>query len=42
MLIAFLTAASFLISGAAAYFASVLGGNHRDKQVYFTDWSRPW
>ena len=42
MLVAFLTAASFLISAAAAYFAAVLGGNHRDKQVYFKDWSRPW
>jgi hypothetical protein len=42
MLVAFLTAASFLISGAAAYFAAVLGGNHRDRQVYFADWSRRW
>ena len=42
MIAAFITAASLLISAAAAYYAATLGGNHRDKQVVFADWSRPW
>jgi hypothetical protein len=42
LIVAFLTAASLAVSGAAAYYAAVLGGNHRDKQVFFEDWSRPW
>lgn len=37
---AFLIAASFLISAAAAAAGGVLGGNHRDKQVVFEEWSR--
>lgn len=42
MIAAFLTAASLLISAAAAYFGATLGGNHRDKQVVFDDWVKPW
>lgn len=37
---AFLTAATLLLAGAAAYFAATLGGNHRDKQVEVVGWSR--
>lgn len=32
---AFLTAAALLISAAGAYWAALMGGNHRDKQVAF-------
>jgi len=39
VLIAFLTAASLLVAGAAAYWAAQMGGNHRDKQTEF-DWFR--
>lgn len=39
---AFMTAASLLIGGVGAYFGSVLGGNHRDKQVRVEGWVRPW
>ena len=42
MIGAFIAAASLLISAAAAYYAATLGGNHRDKQTVFSDWSRPW
>jgi hypothetical protein len=42
MLAAFITAASLLISGVAAYYAATLGGNHRDKQTFVLGWSRPW
>jgi hypothetical protein len=42
MLAAFMTAASLLISGVAAYYAATLGGNHRDKQTFVLGWSRPW
>lgn len=42
MLAAFITAASLLISGVAAYYAATLGGNHRDTQTYVLGWSRPW
>jgi len=40
MLVAFMTAASLLISGAAAYYGATLGGNHRDKQTVFSEWNR--
>lgn len=39
---AFMTAATLLVSAVAAYYGAVLGGNHRDKQVVFADWVRPW
>jgi hypothetical protein len=39
---AFATAASLLIAAAAGYFGAALGGNHRDKQTVFENWSRPW
>jgi len=42
MVAAFMTAASFLISAAAAYFGAVMGGNHRDKQTGPTNWVRAW
>jgi len=42
MVAAFLAAASLLISGAAAYYAATLGGNHRDKQTVVEGWYRPW
>jgi len=42
MIAAFLAAASLLISGAAAYYAATLGGNHRDKQTVVEGWYRPW
>ncbi len=42
MIAAFITAASLLISAAAAYFGAVLGGNHRDKQTIIQGWVRPW
>ncbi|HWK65018.1 MAG TPA: hypothetical protein VNS34_08765 [Rhizobiaceae bacterium] len=42
MVAAFLTAAALLVSGVAAYYGAVLGGNHRDNQVVFADWVKPW
>lgn len=39
---AFVTAASLLVGAAGAYYGSVTGGNHRDKQTVFEGWSRPW
>jgi len=42
MIVAFLTAASLLVSGAAAYFGATLGGNHRDKQSIVTGWYKSW
>lgn len=40
MLVAFMTAASLFISGAAAYYSATLGGNHRDKQTVLAGWNR--
>jgi hypothetical protein len=37
---AFLTAASLLVSGAAAYWAAMKGGNHRDKQTVIAGFGR--
>ncbi len=42
VILAFITAASLLISAAAAYAGAVLGGNHRDKKIVVEGWSRPW
>ena len=42
MLVAFLTAASLLVSAVAAYFGATLGGNHRDKQSIVTGWYKSW
>ncbi|MBS3649790.1 hypothetical protein KEU06_14350 [Pseudaminobacter sp. 19-2017] len=42
MLAAFITAASLFVSGAAAYYGATLGGNHRDRQTVFPDWSGRW
>jgi hypothetical protein len=42
MLAAFMTAASLLVSAAAAYFGATLGGNHRDAQVAVAGWMKPW
>lgn len=42
MIAAFMTAAVLLVSAAAAYYGAVMGGNHRDRQVVFTDWVKPW
>ena len=42
MIVAFLTAASLLVSGAAAYYAATLGGNHRDKQSVVAGWYKSW
>lgn len=39
---AFLTAASLLLGAAAAYWAATVGGSHRDKQMVFDGWYRPW
>lgn len=39
---AFLTAASLLVSAAAAYFGATLGGNHRDRNTIISGWYRPW
>ena len=36
---AFITAAALLVSAAGAYFGATLGGNHRDKQVVFSQWT---
>lgn len=38
MIAAFITAASLLIGGAAAYIGATMGGNHRDKQTVFLEW----
>lgn len=38
VLIAFLTAASLMISAAGAFFAAGIGGRHRDEQTEFLDW----
>jgi hypothetical protein len=37
VLAAFLTAASLLVSAAAAFWAAQMGGNHRDKGTEFPD-----
>jgi hypothetical protein len=37
VLAAFLTAASLFVSGAAAFWAAQMGGNHRDKATVFSD-----
>lgn len=42
MIMAFLAAASLLVSAAAAYFGAALGGNHRDRQTVVEGWYRPW
>lgn len=42
MVAAFLTAASLLVSAAAAYFGATMGGNHRDRQTVVQGWYRPW
>ena len=42
MFAAFLTAASLIVSAAAAYFGGTLGGNHRDRQTVIEGWYRPW
>lgn len=42
VLAAFVTAASLMIGAAAAYFAAVMGGNHRDKQIVIEGWVKPW
>jgi hypothetical protein len=42
MIAAFVTAASFLVSAVGAYYGATLGGNHRDNQIVFADWRRPW
>ena len=42
MIVAFVTAASLLVSGAAAYYAATLGGNHRDKQSVVAGWYKSW
>lgn len=36
VIVAFMTAASSLVSALAAYFAAGLGGKHRDENTYFT------
>ena len=42
MVAAFLTAASLLVSAAAAYFGATMGGNHRDRQTVVSGWYHPW
>jgi hypothetical protein len=42
MIAAFVTAASFLVSAVGAYYGATLGGKHRDNQIVFADWRRPW
>lgn len=37
---AFITAASLLVAAVGAYWAAMMGGNHRDKQVVFDYWFR--
>jgi hypothetical protein len=39
---AFLTAAALMVGAAAAYFAATMGGNHRDRQIVFEGWYKPW
>jgi heme/copper-type cytochrome/quinol oxidase subunit 2 len=42
LIAAFILAASLLVSGVAAYFAAVAGGNHRDRNIGFAGfWSAP-
>jgi hypothetical protein len=38
VLIAFLTAASLMVSAAGAFFAAGIGGRHRDEQTEFLNW----
>lgn len=40
LIAAFVTAASFLISAAAAYYGATLGGRHRDQGTVVAGWSR--
>jgi hypothetical protein len=40
VLAAFLTAASLLVAAVAAYWAAMMGGNHRDKETVFEGWFR--
>lgn len=42
VVVAFLTAASLLLSAAVAYFGATMGGNHRDKQTVVEGWYKPW
>ena len=42
MVAAFMTAASLLVSAAAAYFGATMGGNHRDRQTVISGWYQPW
>jgi len=37
---AFITAAALLVSAVGAYWAAMMGGNHRDKQTVFDYWFR--
>lgn len=37
---AFITAASLLVAAVGAYWAAMMGGNHRDRQVVFDYWFR--
>ena len=37
---AFVTAASLLVSAVGAYWAAMMGGNHRDKETVFDFWFR--
>jgi len=37
---AFITAASLLVSAVGAYWAAMMGGNHRDRQTVFDFWFR--
>jgi hypothetical protein len=39
---AFLAAVSLLVSGVAAYWGGVVGGNHRDKQTVIEGWLGRW
>lgn len=40
VLAAFITAASLLVAAVGAYWAAMMGGNHRDKQMVFEYWFR--
>lgn len=40
VLAAFITAASLLVAAVAAYWAAMMGGNHRDKEMIFEYWFR--
>jgi len=40
VLAAFITAASLLVAAVAAYWAAMMGGNHRDKEMVFDYWFR--